>query len=436
MKPSDLAAKTAYFLSWLAAIIIAILPFHAVFATWLSTGIGHLNIVHAWKEIIILAMVPPVIWLAWRRPAIRRAFLKSWIFWLAIAYAALCFMLGGWALADHKVGAAALAYGLLIDLRFLAFFLICMVLALNHNFLERNWRKILLVPAGVVVIFGLLQRFILPSDFMRHFGYGTNSIPAYQTVDANVDYRRIQSSLRGANPLGAYLVLIIPAIVVSWWGRRWLELVSVIAAGTVLFFSYSRSAWVGLAISLIILFWLSTKRLSGRWTLAAVITLSVAAFTVYSFRSSQITQDIILHTSSSSTSAVSSNDVRSQAMKNGLNDVIHQPLGRGPGTAGPASFRNIKPARIAENYYLQLGQEIGILGMALFLAINLLVARGLWLNKADTLSKILLASLVGITFVNLVSHAWADDTLSLVWWGLAGVALSKYVAGKRVKVPA
>jgi len=37
----------------------------------------------------------------------------------------------------------------------------------------------------------------------------------------------------------------------------------------------------------------------------------------------------------------------------------------------------------------------------------------------------LLASLIGLIFVNLVSHAWADDTLAYVWWGLAGIALSQ-----------
>jgi hypothetical protein len=35
-----------------------------------------------------------------------------------------------------------------------------------------------------------------------------------------------------------------------------------------------------------------------------------------------------------------------------------------------------------------------------------------------------LASLIGISVINLVSHAWMDDTLSLLWWGLAGIALA------------
>jgi hypothetical protein len=53
----------------------------------------------------------------------------------------------------------------------------------------------------------------------------------------------------------------------------------------------------------------------------------------------------------------------------------------------------------------------------------------LYENKQDSLSLILLVSLVGISFVNLLSHAWADDTLSLVWFGFAGIALSNKVFG-------
>jgi hypothetical protein len=40
------------------------------------------------------------------------------------------------------------------------------------------------------------------------------------------------------------------------------------------------------------------------------------------------------------------------------------------------------------------------------------------------LALVLFASLIGITVVNLLSHAWTDDTLAYVWWGFAGIALA------------
>jgi len=123
-------------------------------------------------------------------------------------------------------------------------------------------------------------------------------------------------------------------------------------------------------------------------------------------------------------STASSNYQRTSALRDGLSDVISQPFGAGPGTAGPASAHNIAPARIAENYYLQIGQEVGWLGLGLFIAILVAIVRRLLAMRAEPLARVLLASLVGISFINLVSHAWTDDTLALIWWGLAGVVLA------------
>jgi O-antigen ligase len=78
----------------------------------------------------------------------------------------------------------------------------------------------------------------------------------------------------------------------------------------------------------------------------------------------------------------------------------------------------------AENFYIQIGQETGVLGLIVFLSINIIVGYRLYLRRDDPLSLFLFASLIGLTVVNMVSHAWADDTLSLLWWAFAGVALS------------
>jgi len=33
----------------------------------------------------------------------------------------------------------------------------------------------------------------------------------------------------------------------------------------------------------------------------------------------------------------------------------------------------------------------------------------------------------------MVSHAWADDTLAFLWWGLAGIALGKPLAAVKTR---
>jgi hypothetical protein len=115
-----------------------------------------------------------------------------------------------------------------------------------------------------------------------------------------------------------------------------------------------------------------------------------------------------------------------QATWRGIQEVIAWPFGGGVGTAGPASFYDTH-ADIAENYYVQIGQEVGVLGLGLFIAINVLVAQALWRQK-DTWPRALLASFVGITVINMFLHGWADDPTAMTWWGLAGI----WIAGSKV----
>lgn len=419
------SARLARWLSYIVGLILVVLPFHEFLVVWVGSNAGHLDLVRIWKEILITAMVPPVLWLVWQKPSLWSWIVRSWIVRLYLVYFLLHLGLGYWAKANSQVSNAALIYGLLINLRFIGFFLVCAVVAACDGWLKGNWQKIIITPASLVVAFALVQRWFLPYDFLRHFGYGPTTVPAYQTVDANMSYQRIQSTLRGANMLGAYLLLVIAALtsVKNNW-QKWLLLGGSLAA---LAYSYSRSAWIGVVISLLILAYAGTRRYGTRLAYGLAVGAIVVACGAYILQSNKTIQDIFLHTSAGSPSKISSNSAHGSAIKSGYNDVARQPLGRGPGTAGPASFRNDHPARIAEDYYLQIGQEVGLEGLAVFIAINLLVAWQLWQRRADNLAKILLASLVGISFINLVSHAWTDDTLSLLWWGLAGIACAPVI---------
>lgn len=407
-------------LSLVAGLIIVLLPFQAFFTTWLGSNTGHLDLVRIWKEIVICLMAVLTAWLVFRHKPLRGA-IKHDIFKLIGLYCTLHILLGIVAVLDHRVTASALLYALIVNLRFVVFFTVCYVLAARSTILARTWPKLLLVPAAIVIVFGLLQ-LVLPINFLSHFGYGPTTIPAYQTVDQNLSFQRIQSTLRGANPLGAYLVLIIPAslIILRGWKRILLAGGAVIA----LFFTYSRSAWLGLlaAVGLYGLQRVRGHRLFKEIVAIAAVLVLVAGLAVFTLRTNQAAQDTFFHTSANSKN-VSSNNERAKAMKQGFHDVVHEPLGEGPGTAGPASVRNSgHPTRIAENYYLQIGQEVGWVGLFLFTVINFLVLRMLWFRRAEPLALILLVSFIGISAVNLVSHAWTDDTLSLIWWGLAGLA--------------
>jgi hypothetical protein len=237
MASSSPLYKTAGILSWAVAGVLVLLPFHAVFTTWLGSNYGHLDLFRIWKELILVAVFPVILWVAWKSPKAKDWLVHSWIVRLYLFYALLHLVLGVLALHRHGVNQVAFVYAMLTNLRFVGFFIICYILAASNDFLKKNWRIILLAPAAIVVVFGIAQRFFLPYDFLKHFGYGPDTIPAYQTVDSNIDYRRIQSTLRGANPLGAYLVLVIPAIFVVLGKYRKAAAIGLLAAFTALFSS-------------------------------------------------------------------------------------------------------------------------------------------------------------------------------------------------------
>ncbi len=421
MSTELLTVKIAKYLSWIIAGIFILLPFHAFLTTWAGSNFGHLDLIRIWKEIILALLICPALWLVSSKPELKSWLLKSWITRLFGLYVLLHLVLGGFAYADHNVNHVALVYSYIINLRFIGFFIICYIVAASHDFLKNYWARIVLGPAAVVILFGLIQRFILPYDFLRHFGYGPQTIPAYQTVDSNIDYRRIQSTLRGANPLGAYLVLVVPGFTAVLRSRTF-KLIAAAASFVVLFYSYSRSAWIGVGLALGLMFWWASKNKKTHLLMVGAVIIACVAG-IYSLRANQAANNTLFHTNSSSV-AKSSNNAHLGSMEQGIEDVLRQPLGGGPGTAGPASYRNNHPPRIAENYFVQIAQETGIEGLAIFVAINLLVALELWRRRGEALPRILLASLAGLTFVNMVSHAWTDDTVSYLWWGLAGIAIA------------
>jgi O-antigen ligase len=160
----------------------------------------------------------------------------------------------------------------------------------------------------------------------------------------------------------------------------------------------------------------------------------VFAGSVLALRHNDFVENTVFHTDEHSSSNVSSNAAHLSASRGALAQVVHEPFGRGPGTAGPAGeYNSGQPPRIAENYFLQIGQETGWLGLVLFAAIYLLLAGELWRRRQHGLPRVLLASLAGLTVLAMLMHLWTDDTIAYLWFGLAGIALTIPVTNRGVK---
>jgi hypothetical protein len=417
-------------LTWVSGFVIAILllmPFHAFLTVWLSGLVGHYTALRLWKEVLLIVCIIGTAYLIATDHKIRSHTITRRLVWLIFAYMALSVIWGLLALNQHDVTAKALVYGLIVNLRFLAFFLVTWAAALRLNRLRTKSERLVYWPAIVVVVIGLLQIFLLPNDFLRHFGYNASTILPVETINHNQNYVRFFSTLRGANPLGAYL--LIPISLVTAWllsaRRSWRQALFLAAALVVLFFTFSRSAWVGAALAVVTVFFLSRlSRRSQQISLAvAGCLVLVGAALAIGFRHDMKFENFVLHTQTHSAVPTTSDQGHVAALKNGLRDLSHHAMGDGPGTAGPASVYNNHPVRIAENYYIQIGQEVGWIGLLMFVLINVGVGYLLFVRRADPLALSLFASLIGITFISMLSHAWTDDTLAYVWWGLAGIAM-------------
>ncbi len=427
MKTADLKYKLLSLVSILAIIIIVVVPFQGFLPIFGYHLFGHYTAFRLWDEVALLIAVIGTLVLMVIDHKIRFNTLYRRLVWVIIVYILLNLSLGLIAYVNHGVTAKALGYGLIVNLRYLLFFLITWAVALRMSKLKNSWQKIVIIPAIIVIVFGLLQIFILPHDFLKYFGYGPRTIPITETINNNSRYIRIASTLRGANPLGAYMIIPLSFVLLLLIRSKkldWQKILFLLSGLIVLFFSFSRSAYLGAILSFCFILLMSDlaqkhlKKILGLFGVALVILLLLFGL----LHNNKVFQNFAFHTQTNSKVKTTSDAQHASALIDGVKAVIHSPLGKGPGTSGPASYYN-HHERNPEDYYLQIAEEDGVVGLILFLTITVGIGYILWLRRDDPLALFLLASLIGISFVNLLAYAWSDDTLAYIWWGLAGIAM-------------
>jgi len=418
-------------LAWVVFGILCLLPLHALLTTWAGAAFGYIDVFRVWKEFLTIGLGVACLVLVVRNKPLRKQIINFLPALLIGLYILLAFLRTASGFNEGLIEVEAALYGTIGAFRYFVFFIVVWLIASRSNVLQKWWPFAVIAPATIVTLFGLLQQFVLDKNFLTHFGYGKETIPAFQSVDQKTDYIRAQSTLRGPNPLGAYLSLVIVILIGLFYRLRKYRFVLgflITASAVLLFFTYSRSAWIGLIVSTAVWIFLTVKnqRLLRFMTYGAVAGFIVVLVGIFMFRNNDYVQNTIFHTDETSQASASTNEVRNQAIRQGLKDVVRHPLGQGLGSAGPASARGNNP-KIAENYYIQVAQEVGVIGLLIYVAITVLVGVELYRKRQQLLAQVLLASLIGISVINLFSHAWMDDTLSMLWWGLAGIALAPSV---------
>lgn len=408
-------------------VIFGGIVLHAPLTVWLSSiWPQHDLLIKSWKEILLgIALILAVIILTVRK---KWSILFDKLFYLIGGFAILCLLL----IVVFGGTPEAIVAGLLIDLRYLLYFTLVFVALRLYPQMYRPFMYVLLAGAFVVIGFAVLQITILPDDILKYLGYSRDTISPFLTVDNNPNYVRINSTLRGPNPLGAYAIIVLAALTAFWLSSAkyrskkvlWVSIALGIGSFMALWSSYSRSAAIGavLAIAIIIFAFYGWKLGKKVWISMAIVAL-VLGGGLFVFRETQFVSQVILHEDPHEEGAVNSNDGHADSLIEGTQRMLKQPLGAGVGSTGSASLLGDSPI-IIENQYLFIAHETGWPGFVLFLAIQGLVLWRLWKRRAHWFNLATFASGIGLVVVGLLLPVWVDDTISIVWWGAAAVALA------------
>lgn len=384
-------------------------------------------LIKSWKEILMVIAVPVAAAIITRR-TLWKELLSNWIMRCIMAFVALHFLL----LFVFRQSIATEAAGLAIDLRYVLFFGLVYVVIRVFPQYRRRFLQVGIVGAFIAVCFATFQLF-LPADILSHIGYSKATIAPYLTVDQNQSYIRVNSTLRGPNPLGAYAGMVLAFIAAAFVRRKivWQSVkvrVAVIVltacSAVALWISYSRSALIsgviGVAIVIAVLF---MRGMSRKWWIGTVVGVGTVIGIVVAFSGSSFVSNVLLHENPAGGSSVNSNEGHAQSLANGLNNLTHQPLGTGIGSTGSASLRGVNPV-IVENQYLFVAHEAGWLGLILFIVLFVLVLVRAWKLRQDWLALGVFASGIGLAFIGLLLPVFTDDTVAIIWWGLAAIALT------------
>jgi hypothetical protein len=424
----------------LLVIFFAYISIHPFVAAVVGSSTGNFAPIKIWKDILVTLVAVAVITYGVAKESLRKKLLEDHLIWFTALYSFLTLIVFIVSQSyENKAGFA----GLIFNLRFIALFFIVRILM--YGIAKSNEKiirvrgflsKWVVIIASSIALFGVVQTVILPSDFMTHFGYnGVTTINPVSTVDDNANARRAFSTLNDANEFGAYLIIPIAfAVERLMRTKRWYYATTTAVMVLGVYLSHSRAAILGLVAAAVIFCtpYLKRKLDRQKTILVGVGSVSLIAAILITATVYPSVRLAVFHSSPEDSSLVQGSTFdHYSATKDGIKDALNHPLGRGVGEAGPASFYHTEDgkSRIAENYYVQIAQEVGLAGLALFITAIVIGLRQVLSTRDDAYSWSFFAGFVGVAIVAIFLHTWASDSISYIAWGLLGVFIPSSASG-------
>jgi len=406
------------------------MPFHIFISQWASTATGGLDAWKIAKDVFAAALVSVLVCTV----LLTRKYTKLyvWLLGIAIGYLFLHLLLFATTNQPAETGLLGTTY----NNRLIWYVLIGYSLGLLNpgKQIDRTFAKILIAVSTVVCLIAFAQ-WLLPKDVMTHFGYSIErGVKPNFFIDDKPDLPRVFSTLRDPNSLAAFLILPSTLIIIAlkkYWNtpKRTLLLGLQGLHGLIILLTFSRSGWIGLFLAhgLVITYMFRERLLAllKRFIIPVTCIIAVIGFGAFALRDQYFVQNVILH-SDENTQAADSNELHVDYIQKGLNGIADDPEGHGPGTAGIVSTK-LPNGLLTENYFVQVGYEVGLAGLALFVIFLGLLLKNLWEYRRFNANKALLASFVGLVFMNMLLHTWSNEAVAASWFMVAGLALTPKV---------
>ncbi len=471
----------------LTLVLLALLPFHALLVTTgtkLIAGPGHapLTALALWKEallgvILFLAIVEILI----AKKAMSGKRLAISIDVIDVLIVALLLLSVFVTIVMHVDLKTAL-FGFKYDFLPLVAFLIARRASWSAGFL-RSATYALLAVGCIVSAYGILT-FFLPDKFFYRLGYSPihslyfadGPIAAFQQI-GDTTIRRIQSTMSGPNQLGLWLLLPWCLVLVRLLKERkaWL-LLPLGLIGLALLMSFSRSAFLGGFVATLVALRIGLSPRIAKKVFLGFLGGCLALGIILVFLFPQIFWRL------GSTRGHLTRPILA------MQEVLRNPLGKGLGMAGPASTHltdtcvflraqddpkwaekipqlcvfvggvKVQPMDrecscpvLPENWYIQIGSELGILGFILFLSLIVMILYRLKVESPSTplgtggkwkvsmyhdtshngslttyhlpLRSSVFLSFLAIAVAALFLHAWEDSAVAYTLWMISACVL-------------
>ena len=421
-------------------VLVCLLPFQGLLLAWLfRLGAPELFVRYAaaWKETLALGVI-----LAGARSFIASGRRADALDRLGLGFVALAVL---YALLQEKLipGAPTASSIRLLGFRETAGFVLVLLGArhapLGRDFARRAGLAILTVGVAVSAV-GVFE-FLAPSTW-NHFVVQTVGYPHYQQVVlnsyvANPGSILSYSYLGGTqlvrigsvflDPLSLSWYLILPfAVALERAVRRQgspLNMAAMLLIGSALLLTQTRSAIFGAVVAAALLYQPAAGRRRHWRTQLGVLLVGLAVVAVPAVVGTGGAKRIQQLGSKANPDTAG----HLSGFYQGLDRMESLPFGLGLGTAAGTGQRfHVAGDVIAENNYLEVGDELGIAGAVLFVALTIALIR--WLRRAGRTDPDPLIAATWTAAVGLAVSAWFLQTWSVfavawTFWGVAGAAL-------------